>query len=89
MEYSTIQFKKEGEIGYIFLNRPKQLNSINKKMIEELYYLIDEEIENDDELGVIIITGNEKIFCAGGEHQYQKCVLGPILIFRLCQGFSH
>jgi enoyl-CoA hydratase len=67
MEYSTIQFKKEGEIGYIILNRPKQLNSINKKMIEELYYLIDEEIENDDELGVIIITGNEKIFCAGAD----------------------
>ncbi|MDY6861775.1 MAG: enoyl-CoA hydratase/isomerase family protein [Thermodesulfobacteriota bacterium] len=67
MEYSTIQFKKEGEIGYIFLNRPKQLNAINKKMIDELYYLIDEEIENDEDLGAIIITGNEKIFCAGAD----------------------
>src|SRR5699024_3602297 len=54
----------------ISLNRPEKMNAINKKMIEELLKVI-EMIENDysDQYKVVIIRGNGRGFCSGGDLQ--------------------
>ena len=53
-------------IGYIFLNRPKQLNAINRKMVREIVSTM-EEFDRDPQVKVILITGNGKAFSAGAD----------------------
>jgi 3-hydroxypropionyl-coenzyme A dehydratase len=62
----TISLKREPPFGWIYLNRPDKLNAINEKMIEELGEII-KQLENDNEVKVIIITGTGKAFCAGAD----------------------
>ncbi len=64
----NIIFEKRNEkIGIVRINRPKHLNSLNKKTLEELYEII-EVVEKDKNLSVLIITGEgEKAFVAGAD----------------------
>lgn len=63
----AIDYKKEGKIAIITLNRPEALNAMNPESAEELSQaLID--FKDDDELWVGIITGaGDKAFCAGAD----------------------
>lgn len=55
-----------GNIVVLSLNRPKELNALNLELMQELKNnLID--IDADDSIRVIIITGNEKAFAAGAD----------------------
>src|SRR5690606_30839051 len=48
------------------LNRPKQLNALNDALMDELgAALLD--LDADDEIGAIVITGNDKAFAAGAD----------------------
>ncbi len=64
--YSTIQVEVKENIGIIKLNRPDKLNSINFQMVDELVKAL-EEIENNNSIKVVIITGNGKAFSAGAD----------------------
>lgn len=66
MRYNTLIFKKEKGIGNITLNRPRQMNALNKEMIEELSDLLT-QMALDGEIKVIIFTGSEKFFCVGAD----------------------
>lgn len=71
MSYETIICQKEGRIGIITLNRPRRLNAISKQLIAEAIQALD-EIEKDDEMRVIILTGAPRLdgrpcFCAGAD----------------------
>ena len=67
MNFETIKYTKKDNIAFITLNRPNALNAINKKMLDELNELI-QKIENDDQVSVVVITGEgEKAFCAGAD----------------------
>ena len=65
MEYETLLYEVEGAVGTLTLNRPKSVNAVNRRMMEEL---IDfwERRQLDFETSVIVLTGaGEKGFCAG------------------------
>jgi len=66
MDLQTIKFEVNRDIAYITLNRPKQLNAINRQMINELNEAID-VVEKNDEIKVVIITGNDQVFAAGAD----------------------
>jgi enoyl-CoA hydratase/carnithine racemase len=66
MTYSTIIFEKGNGIGIITLNRFRQMNALNNKMIEEIFDLLS-EIALDCEIKVVIFTGHEKFFCVGAD----------------------
>ncbi len=66
MAYENIIAEKKGRVGLITLNRPKALNALNAALIEELEQALD-SFEADDEVGAIVITGNEKAFAAGAD----------------------
>jgi len=66
MDYETIIFKKEAGVGTIILDRPDQLNSLNRAMVQELKDII-ERIKTDKEVKVLVITGQGKGFCSGGD----------------------
>jgi enoyl-CoA hydratase len=57
-------FKIENNVGVITLNRPERRNSINKNLLIGLYDSL-EEVANNNEIKVAIITGNGKSFCSG------------------------
>jgi enoyl-CoA hydratase len=63
--YQTILFDKENGIGTVTINRPQAANALNDLAYAELGQVF-QEIENDKEVRVVIITGaGEKSFVAG------------------------
>lgn len=64
MEYETIQFKQEGPVGILTLNRPECLNAINYPMRDDLRGFLTERL-TDHETRVIVITGAGRGFCSG------------------------
>jgi len=65
MNFETILFEEKDNIGLLTLNRPKTINALNQKMIEELDGLFD-TLNQNASVRVLIITGSgEKGFCSG------------------------
>jgi enoyl-CoA hydratase/carnithine racemase len=64
--YNTIQIEVKENIGIIRLNRPDKLNAINLQMVEELVKALD-ELENNNDVKIVIITGNGRAFSAGAD----------------------
>ncbi len=67
MSYSNILTEQKGYVLYITINRPKQLNALNKATISELNEALI-KANNDSSIGVIILTGSgDKAFVAGAD----------------------
>lgn len=65
--YENIQVEKNAQIAWITINRPSQLNALNKQTIHELNSALI-ELEEDKEIGVVCLTGSgEKAFVAGAD----------------------
>lgn len=63
---SDLILEVENHIGIIRLNRPEARNAFSQEMIS-LWIKALEEIRDNDEIYVGIVTGNGKAFCAGGD----------------------
>lgn len=66
MDFNTIILDRQGAICTLTLNRPEAMNALNDELIAELDKAID-IIAQDEQARVLIITGNEKVFAAGGD----------------------
>jgi enoyl-CoA hydratase len=66
MSYELILVEKKERVGVVTLNRPKQMNALNAKLMQELGQALH-ELDGDDGIGAIVITGNEKAFAAGAD----------------------
>jgi enoyl-CoA hydratase len=67
MNFENILVAIENGIGQITINRPAKLNALNVATIQELHNAF-ESLENNDEVKVIILTGEgEKAFVAGAD----------------------
>ena len=64
--YKTIRVEKREGIGYLILNRPEVRNAFNQEMIDEIRDALS-LIDKDEEIGVLIITGEGKAFQAGAD----------------------
>ncbi len=65
--YKNVLVEISNKIGFITINRPKQLNALNKETIEELHEAFD-GLNLDCNVRVIIVTGSgEKAFVAGAD----------------------
>lgn len=65
--YNNLLTEQKGQILVITINRPAQLNALNKETIEELHRALAAGDE-DSGTGVIILTGSgEKSFVAGAD----------------------
>ncbi|MGC8855427.1 MAG: enoyl-CoA hydratase-related protein [Anaerolineae bacterium] len=66
MNYTTILTEKRGRVGLITLNRPQAMNALNHTLLAELMSAL-EAFDYNDEIGAMVITGNEKAFAAGAD----------------------
>ena len=66
MSYEFITAEVKGRIALITLNRPKQLNALAPRLMQELGAAMY-GFDADDGIGAIVITGNEKAFAAGAD----------------------
>jgi enoyl-CoA hydratase len=64
--YETVLVEREDAVGVITLNRPKALNALSGQLLRELAAAVD-ELEKDDAIGCILVTGSEKAFAAGAD----------------------
>ncbi len=66
MPYDMILTETRGHVGLITLNRPQSLNALNNQLMREVMDAL-EAFDNDDDIGAMVITGNEKAFAAGAD----------------------
>ncbi|HPF45214.1 MAG TPA: short-chain-enoyl-CoA hydratase [Syntrophomonadaceae bacterium] len=72
MTYENLLIEKESAIAFLYVNRPKALNALNKDTLLEMKDAIA-SISNDPEIDVLIITGaGEKAFVAGADIAYMQ-----------------
>jgi enoyl-CoA hydratase len=63
----TILVEREGRVAIITVNRPDKLNALNDQVRNDMLAALA-EIETDDAVGVVVITGaGEKSFIAGAD----------------------
>jgi enoyl-CoA hydratase len=65
-DFEHIIVERKGAVGILRLNRPKMLNALSFGVFSEIKIAID-ELEADDAVGCIVVTGNEKAFAAGAD----------------------
>ncbi len=66
LEFIKVDKQYEEHIALIQLNRPKELNALNLQLMGEIRDTL-KELDSDDSVRAIIITGNEKAFAAGAD----------------------
>ena len=66
MDYEVIKLSKEGRIATIMVDRPDALNALSVQVIGELEHAFH-DVGNDDNIGVLIFTGEGKAFIAGAD----------------------
>ncbi len=63
---NTLLIRIEEPIAWIVLNRPKKLNALSPELLKELYETLD-ELEEDDRIRVVVLTGTGRAFSAGAD----------------------
>ncbi|HMD81164.1 MAG TPA: enoyl-CoA hydratase-related protein [Anaerolineales bacterium] len=66
MPNEMILIETHGRVGLIIFNRPQAMNALNNQLMRELMDALASFDKNDD-IGAMVITGNEKAFAAGAD----------------------
>ena len=66
MQYEDLIVEVHGKVALIRLNRPKALNALNDRMMNELGDALY-KFDADASIGCIVLTGSEKAFAAGAD----------------------
>jgi 2-(1,2-epoxy-1,2-dihydrophenyl)acetyl-CoA isomerase len=65
MDYEGLTLEKTENIAVVTLKRPERLNAITTKMARVAFPRLFRELQEDDDVRVLIITGTGKGFCTG------------------------
>ena len=69
--YNCIEIIRDGRVATLALNMPEKLNAISAPVAQEVTAAI-KELDADDSVGAIVLTGRGKHFCAGGDIKRMK-----------------
>jgi trans-feruloyl-CoA hydratase/vanillin synthase len=64
MTYQTLLLEKKDRVATIRFNRPDKRNAMNPQLHRDMTAAL-EDLRYDDEVGVVVIAGSGKAFCAG------------------------
>jgi len=65
-DYENILVERLEGVGLVRLNRPQALNALNSRLVAELMAAL-EEMDSDDGVRAIVVTGSERAFAAGAD----------------------
>lgn len=71
MELKNLVIEKNNGTCTVKINNPKTLNSLNAEVLNELECAFD-QIRNDEEVRVVVLTGEGKAFVAGADIAYMS-----------------
>lgn len=63
---SNILVEKDGPVAVVTMNRPKALNALSSALMNDLADAL-EGFDADDGVRCVVLTGNERVFAAGGD----------------------
>ncbi len=66
MSYEYVLSERDGPVGVVTLNRPRQLNALSSAVLTELADALEAH-ERDDEVRAIVLTGGPDVFAAGAD----------------------
>ena len=64
MDLQTLLFSHADGVAILTLNRPQRLNALNRAMLEEIQLVLD-EVESNDAIRVLVVTGAGSAFSSG------------------------
>src|SRR5437016_2767584 len=67
LNLETILYAKKGAIAYVTLNRPKVLNAVNKRTLEDRKAALEDAQDDTAVRGVILTGAGDKAFIAGAD----------------------
>ena len=73
MELSTVLYRVEENVAVISMNRTKAMNSLNQKIFEDLTTAF-EAARDDAAVRCVILNGEGRCFCAGGDIAEMKSI---------------
>jgi isohexenylglutaconyl-CoA hydratase len=65
-KFENLLVERRGPRLYVTLNRPEARNALSREMVAELL-AVAELLENDREIGAVVLRGAGGVFCAGGD----------------------
>jgi enoyl-CoA hydratase/carnithine racemase len=66
MAYETLQTQLDAGVFTLTLHRPDRMNAFSHQMFEDLLDVFD-EIDRNDDIRAVIVTGSGRAFCAGAD----------------------
>lgn len=66
MSFDDVLCQKNGKIAYVYISRPHRKNALGNDTTQHLIQTLS-DIEQDDDVSVIVLTGAGDAFCAGGD----------------------
>ena len=66
MSESLVLVEREGVVGVVLMNRPKQLNALSGELMGAVVSAL-QELDADPEIRCIVLGGNERAFAAGAD----------------------
>jgi 2-(1,2-epoxy-1,2-dihydrophenyl)acetyl-CoA isomerase len=71
MDYEAILVRKAGPVATVTMNRPEALNFLDPIMAQEIERALA-DLEKDEEVRAVVVTGAGRAFCAGGDVKFMK-----------------
>ncbi|OQX56320.1 MAG: enoyl-CoA hydratase [Candidatus Cloacimonas sp. 4484_209] len=72
--YETIKYEINNRVAKVTFNRPEVRNAFNWKMVEELIRVFN-ALKSNNDVRVVILTGEGTSFCAGADLNWMKDVM--------------
>jgi enoyl-CoA hydratase len=66
MSYEFVLSERDGPVGVVTLNRPRQLNALSSAVLRELVSALEAH-DADSEVRAIVLTGGPDVFAAGAD----------------------
>ena len=81
MTYENILVSSDGPVAILQLNRPKALNALNMRLMDELIDAFT-ALDNDDSVRCFVLHGSEKAFAAGADIKEMAEASAPEMLQR-------
>ncbi len=87
MNFTTVKYEKQNRVARVTFNRPEIHNAFNATVITEMRQVFN-EIEKDDNIRVVVLTGAGKSFCAGADLNWMRSVVNQSFEQNLAESYA-